>query len=624
MKKILFSLLSLVLLVGFRASKPEVKPYTIEQFMKTVRIGGGTFSYDEKMLLVGSNQTGIFNAYSLSVNGGALKAITESKNSAFTPISFFPKDNRVLYSADNNGNEVSHIFLDEKGKVTDLTPEPQAKAQFYGWSDDKKSFFYGSTKRDKRFFDVYEMDITTMKSVLLFENTEGYYFDAITPDKHTLALHKSITKDIAELFLYEVSAKKLTKISDKEGLYNAQDFDENYLYYLTDVNSEYQYLMKYELKTGFREKVWQEKWDIQYAKFSEKKRYMVLGINNDAKNVIKIFDRKAGATIDVPKFEDGDVAYVNISPSETKMTLGIGSSTSPNNLYFYDFATKKVSKLTNSMNPEIDPKDLVSASIVRFKSFDGLEIPAILYAPKQASPQSKVPALIWVHGGPGGQTRIGWSEQIQFLVNHGYAILAVNNRGSSGYGKSFYKMDDKNHGEKDLQDCIFGKNYLASLSWIDADKIGIYGGSYGGFIVMSALTSTPKEFKVGVNLFGVTNWLRTLKSIPPWWEAQRKSLYEELGDPTSSDSVRLRAISPLFNASKIERPVIILQGSQDPRVLQVESDEMVAAARKKGVPVEYVLFPDEGHGFVKKDNQIKSAKAVLGFLDKYLKNEMAN
>jgi dipeptidyl aminopeptidase/acylaminoacyl peptidase len=172
----------------------------------------------------------------------------------------------------------------------------------------------------------------------------------------------------------------------------------------------------------------------------------------------------------------------------------------------------------------------------------------------------------------------------------------------------------------DLKDCIAGKQYLQTLDFVDADKIGIYGGSYGGYMVMAALAFAPEEFDVGVNLFGVTNWLRTLKSIPPWWASFRDALYTEMGDPVK-DSVALYNKSPLFHADKITKPFIVLQGSNDPRVLQVESDEIVEAARANGVPVEYVVFPDEGHGWVKKENQIKSAESILQFLDRYLKGQ---
>jgi prolyl oligopeptidase len=224
--------------------------------------------------------------------------------------------------------------------------------------------------------------------------------------------------------------------------------------------------------------------------------------------------------------------------------------------------------------------------------------------------------VIWIHGGPGGQSRTGYSETIQHLVNHGYGVLAINNRGSSGYGKTFYHLDDLRHGEDDLQDVVYAKYYLQGLDWTDDERVGVIGGSYGGYLTMAAMAFTD-EFAVGVNIFGVTNWVRTLESIPPWWASFRESLYAELGDP-AVDGERLRAISPLFHADQVQRPVLVVQGANDPRVLQVESDEMVAAIRQNGVPVEYILFPDEGHGFRKKENRIRASEAYLEFLNKYL------
>jgi dipeptidyl aminopeptidase/acylaminoacyl peptidase len=208
------------------------------------------------------------------------------------------------------------------------------------------------------------------------------------------------------------------------------------------------------------------------------------------------------------------------------------------------------------------------------------------------------------------------------LVNHGYAVLAVNNRGSSGYGKTFYHLDDRKHGDVDLKDCIQARQYLASLGWIDSSRIGIIGGSFGGFMVAAALAFEPDAFDVGVNIFGVTNWLRTLQNIPPWWEAQREALFAEMGDP-ATDEQRLRAISPLFHASKIVKPLLVVQGANDPRVLQAESDEIVAAVRQTGTPVEYLLFPDEGHGFRKKANRIAASNAYVDFLDLHLKGASA-
>jgi dipeptidyl aminopeptidase/acylaminoacyl peptidase len=207
---------------------------------------------------------------------------------------------------------------------------------------------------------------------------------------------------------------------------------------------------------------------------------------------------------------------------------------------------------------------------------------------------------------------------VQFLVNHGYAVIDVNNRGSSGYGKTFFTADDQKHGREPLWDCVEAKKYLISTGWVDPNRVAIMGGSYGGYMVLAALAFKPEEFAAGVDIFGVSNWVRTLQSIPPYWESQRKMLYKEIGNPATQLEM-LRAASPLFHADKIRRPLIVLQGANDPRVIKPESDEIVEAVKKNGVPVEYVVFDDEGHGFTKKANEIRASQSILEFLDKHLK-----
>jgi dipeptidyl aminopeptidase/acylaminoacyl peptidase len=604
----------------------NLKQYTIEQFMDNESVNGGSFSPDKSKLLVSSNRSGIYNMYTVPVSGGDFTPLTTSDSSSIFAVSYFPNDERILYTADGNGDEIYHLYLRNlDGTITDLTPEEGARTSFNGWAHDGKSFSYSSNKRDKRYMDIYEMTLNNMSSKLMYQNEEGYNLNAVSTDKNLLALSKTITRNEVDLFIYNRTDKSYTKINESLSSNSAEDFslDDKTLFYTTDEGSEFSYVMKYDIATGAKEKVLEKPWDISGSYFTHNGKYMVTYINEDGKNAIEIKDVASGENINLPNFENGDITDVAFSNDESIMRMYVGGSNSPSNLFTYNFETKEQHKLTNVLNKDIDATHLVSANVIRFKSFDGTEIPAIYYLPHQASTNTKVPALVLVHGGPGGQSRQNFSSLTQYLVNHEYAVLAVNNRGSSGYGKTFFQMDDLNHGEKDLQDCVEGKNWLASQTEIDASKIGIMGGSYGGYMTMAALTYTPEEFAVGVNLFGVTNWIRTLKSIPPWWESQRIALYKELGDPNSIDSVRLKRISPLFHTDKVTKPLIVLQGSKDPRVLQVESDEIVEGVRKNGVPVEYVLFDDEGHGFVKKENQIEAYSRILKFLDVYLKKENA-
>lgn len=606
------------------------KQYTVNQFMDIVQINGGAFSPDESKIVYNSKATGIFNAYEIDLKTGEQKKLTASADDAIFSQSYFPTDDRVLYTSDKGGNEITHLYVRaQDGMVKDLIQDSTAKAQFAGWSYNKKLMYYSSNSRDKKYFDLYNLQVAggetnVYPSSLIYKNEKGLNPDVISNDDRYIALSETLTTNNSNMYLLDTQSGKLNLLSQHEGnaQYNAQYFSQNgkTLFYLTDEGSEFMYLARYDIATGEKQKVEEANWDIMYAYLSRNGKYRVVAINNDARTEIKIYNEQdGGKLVSVAGLPEGDITGVNISDSEKLMSFYVSSSKSPSNLFVYSFDTKEVKQLTNSMTKDIDPNDLVAGEVVRFKSFDGMEIPCLLYKPKGIKAGEKVPALLWIHGGPGGQTRLGYSAALQHLVNHGYAVLAVNNRGSSGYGKTFFAADDRKHGNEDLRDCVESKKLLASLPYIDADKIGIYGGSYGGYMVMAALTFAPEEFKVGVNLFGVTNWIRTLRSIPTWWEAQRKALYIELGDPNSADSVALYAKSPLFHTGKITKPFIVLQGSNDPRVLQIESDEIVANARKNGVKVEYVIFPDEGHGFVKKENNIKASEEVLKFLDANLK-----
>jgi dipeptidyl aminopeptidase/acylaminoacyl peptidase len=619
-----FFLGSLLLLwAGCQTPAPKkIVQYDIDLFFQNTSIRGGYFSSDESKLAYTSDASGIYNIYEVDLSSGVTNQRTQSEKESFYVLGYIPNSNALLYSADKGGNEISHLYLlKEDNTSLDLTPQVDEKARFFGWSKDRSHFYYQSNKRDSRYFDLYKMKVGQWNPILVYENRQNLSLQTLSNNERYFLLSKALTTSTNDFFLFDNKTQGITKISESSGGYSSAGFsdDNTQFFYRTDVGKEFDYLKSYTIETGEQKIVYESDWDVMYSYLSENETYRVVGINEDGKTNLVIFNTQDGTQVDFPEIPDGTITGVSISQSEQKMRLSVGSSKSPNDFYLYDLKTNTIKKLTNSLNPELNADHLVAAEVIRFASFDGLEIPAIYYKPIQASAKEKVPALVWVHGGPGGQSRVGYSSLIQYLVNQGYAILAVNNRGSSGYGKSFYKMDDRNHGDKDLKDCIWGKKWLQEQDYIDPDKIGIIGGSYGGYMTMAAMAFAPDEFKVGVNIFGVTNWIRTLKSIPPFWEASRKALYQELGDPYTEDSIRLKAISPLFHAEKIKNPVMVLQGANDPRVLQVESDEIVAAVQENKVPVDYVIFPDEGHGFRKKDNQIKGYGQIKQFLDTYLK-----
>ncbi len=608
--------------VSEAAAQEEVKKYTIEQFLKTVSYSRASFSPDNSKILYTSDESGVFNAYSIELDGMKVTPLTSSDKDSIFTIGYFPDDERFLYTADQGGNELNHVYVRMlDGTSKDLTPGDKLKAQFLGWSQDDKSFYIGTNERDQRYFDVYEYDADSFEREMIFKNEEGHNFADITPDGQTIALSKTNTRDDSNVFLYDRDTQELKNITPHEGdiNHNPATFspDGKRLLFTTDADSEFTYLVSQDLETGERKTVKKADWDVVFASYSKHGKYFALGLNEDAKTKLEVYDAATMQPVELPDIEGASINSINISRDESCVSMYVSSDKAPSDLYFYDLKSGDPVKLTSSLTTEINPDHLVSGEVVRFKSFDGVEIPGILYKPHQASANHKVPALVWVHGGPGGQSRTGYRGLIQYLVNNGYVIYAINNRGSSGYGKSFQQLDDHNHGKGDLDDCVSSKKMLNDTGYVDSERIGIIGGSYGGYMTLAALTFRPQEFECGVDLFGISNWHRTVQSIPPWWESQRKSLEKELGD--FDDEEYFRSISPLFHSQYIVKPLMVLQGANDPRVIKPESDEIVAAVKKNGVPCEYVLFDDEGHGFRKKANQLRGYKAILDFVDTHLK-----
>ena len=606
--------------------------YSAAAFHNTTSYSGASFSADESRLLISSDTTGVWAVYSVPVAGGESKQLTNSAGPVFAQ-SYFPDDDRFLYAGDQGGNELNHLYVGSAGAGdvpeggVDLTPGANVRASFAGWRADGEAFFVRTNERTPFAMDLYRYSVPPpgtwdFERELVFENDGTFNLGDVSDDGRWLALDKLASNYDSDVYAYDLMAGHLVHVTEHEGEveHSSGGFtpDSAQLYYGTNEHGEFNQVWSYDLAGGARELVLAADWDVFGVSFSETGRYRVSAINEDASTSVEVLDTETGAPVALPDLPAGDIGAVRFSASDRLMAFYLSSDRSPSDLYVVDLEQGgEALRLTQSLNPEIDPEDLVTPEVIRYPSFDGLEIPAILWRPHGVSAANPAPAMVWVHGGPGGQTRRSYRADIQHLVNQGYVVLGVNNRGSSGYGKTFFHMDDKKHGEVDLQDCVWARTWLESQDWVDGSRVGIIGGSYGGYMVAAALAFEPEVFDVGIDIFGVTNWIRTLESTPPWWQAQKVALLGELGDP-ATERERLHRISPLFHASNIVRPLLVIQGANDPRVLQVESDELVEAVRANDVPVEYVLFPDEGHGFRNRVNRIEASERYAAFLAEHL------
>ena len=422
----------------------DVKQYSIDQFYKSADVFGGDISDDDKKMLVTSNENGIYNAYEIDMASDEKRALTNSSKESIFANSYVPGTTNIIYSSDKGGNEMSHLYLlKTSDDAKDLTPDAKEKANSWGWSRDNKYLYYLSNKRDPRYFDLYKMDTATWVPAVLYKNEQGFDVRALSENERYLALVQSLSQSANNIFLYDRQTKQMKKLNpDSVETSNSPlqfSLGNNTLYYLTNDGGEFTYVMKYDIPTGKKEKLYEAKWDVVWMTVSHNEKYRVIYVNEDGQNKLHLFDNKTGKELDFPKIEGGTIQGVSISRDENKMSITVGSSKAPNNMYVYDFNTKELKRLTNMLNLEINDEDLVAGTVVRYKSFDGLDIPAIYYRPHQAGESNKAAAVLFVHGGPGGQAGLYYFSLTQFLVNHGYAVLDVNNRAVAAMVKPFSK-----------------------------------------------------------------------------------------------------------------------------------------------------------------------------------------
>lgn len=604
--------------------------YTIEQLMNADSIAGLSWSPDDSKIIFTSNRTGIANIYEMPSGGGTPTPLTNSVKETVNSIGYFPNDERILFSSDQGGNELAHIYVRERdGTTRDVTPGVKHVARFVEWAQDGKSFFVQTNERDPRFFDLYEILADGYAKTMLFENDKAYQVRAVSPDRRYVGLSRIVDNATKHCYVYDRTAAKLIQLT-AEGkpvacepqVFAGADAGGAQLFYTTDDGGEFAFLVRQDLATGKRVTVFKPEWDIEGASLSRDGGTLLVSVNEDARSRPYLLD---AATFEPQPLADpmpGASSGMVLANQQRKALVSASNGATPGEILLLDLATGKRTPLLNARAPGVASGDLVAGEVVRFKSWDGVMVPGILYVPKGAKRGDALPAVIHVHGGPGDESRIGYRPLQQYLANQGYVVFEINNRGSSGSGRTFYHLDDRKHGDADLDDVVAAKSMLAATGFVDPAKIAIQGQSYGGYMTLAGLAFRPDAFAAGVDIYGVSNWPRLLANTPSWWEDLRRLLFTEIGDP-EKDAEYLRKISPVFHAANIIKPLLVLQGANDPRVLPIESEDIVAKVKANGVPVDYVVFPDEGHGFRKKANQIVAYRKIVEFLDTYVKGAPA-
>jgi len=552
---------------------------------------------------------------------------------------FWSQDSQyILYVQDKGGNENYHVYAvdptaepkQETGvpPAKDLTPMEGIRAQIYSVPENTPDrILVGINKRDASYHDVYEVSISSGERKRIVKNTQnlsGYTFDN---KGHLRLASRQTDEGGTEILRYERDTfKRIYKCSFGE---NANPYrfhrDNEKVYFVTnkgdDVNLSRLTLLDPETgETELVEKDPEGEVDFGGAFFNDHTEELMATVYTGDRQRIYPQTPKMEKMLSFLRKElpDGELSFRSSSEDMRYIVVGVSRDVDPGSVYLYDTREQTVDLLYKS-RPELKSDHLAHMKAVRYTARDGMEIPAYLTLPRGVE-HKDLPTLLLIHGGPWARDTWGYDAYAQFLANRGYAVLQPNFRGSTGYGKKFLNAGNKEWGRGKMQhDISDGVKYLIDQGYADPDRIGIFGGSYGGYATLAGLTFTPELYDAGVSYVGPSNLLTLLNSLPPYWAPIKQMFYKRVGNPNTEEGKKaLKKDSPLFYADNIDDPLLVIQGANDPRVKKQESDQIVVAARENGVDVQYLVAENEGHGFSQEDNRLAVAAAMEKFFAKHL------
>jgi dipeptidyl aminopeptidase/acylaminoacyl peptidase len=543
---------------------------------------------------------------------------------------FWTRDGRyILYGQDQDGNENYHIYRVDPSQpdkaAVDLTPFEDARS---GVLDLPKKtpgeILIVSNKRDKKVFDVYRLDLSSGDLKLVEQNPGDVDDWAVDTEGRVRAATAKVGTD-TEIRVRDGESEPFRAIAtykDEEGPgIHGFSKDGNFLYFESSRDSDKSRLVKLDLSTGKETEVIAEdpEYDFGSVIISDKTDELIGVTFNRDRLTYRPFDAAFAKDLErLAKVHDGDIIITSSDANEDNMLVAYNSPTDPGATYLYNRAHGEARFLYRP-RPWLKPEDLADMKPIKFKARDGLTIHGYLTVPKGVEPKN-LPLILNVHGGPWARDTWGYDPEAQFLANRGYAVLQINFRGSTGYGKSFLEAGNKEWAGRMLDDKVDAVKWAIEQGIADPKRLTIFGGSYGGYATLAALAFRPEIFAAGVDMVGPSNLFTLMNTIPPYWETFRQSMYRRVGDP-EKDKELLKKSSPLFSADKIRAPLFIAQGYNDPRVKVAESDQIVEALKKNGHPVDYMLVMDEGHGFANPENRMNFYERVERFLARHILGE---
>ncbi len=603
-------------------ARPRRTPPRFEQFFAIRRFQPALeFTPDGRRLLFVTNTSGQFNLWRTSIGGGRQQQLTAFESNTVRSVAPAPDGKTIVFTADQDGDEFHQIYsLPANGGWPEQwteAPQVQHFVSANGWSPDGSLLAFAANARVPTDMDVWlrDRDGNVRK---LFGDAMYAFPAGWSPDgRQLLALDFRNTTDTS-IHLVDVGSGESRELTphEEETTYLPGPWarDGSGFYVLSNEGREFAGLAFFRLDGGLE---WLEtpEGDVEEVDLSEDGRVLAWLENDRGWARVHLRDVESGADLPEPQLPNGAISTagsaLTLSPDGRHAALIWQGPQRPPDLYVIETGTGKARKLTESMLGGLRPRQLVEPELVSYPTFDGRDIPAWLYRPKR---RSRMPVVLSIHGGPESQERPVYMPLYQYLLSRGIAVLATNIRGSSGYGKTYQTLIHHDWGGGDVRDWDHAVKWLHEQDWVNRDRIAVWGGSYGGFAVLSCVTRLPGYWRCAVDIFGPSNLVTFVRAVPPTW---KRFMDKWVGNPdTEADFLNER--SPITYVEQMQTPLLVIQGATDPRVVKPESDQMVKRLQSLGREVEYEVFEDEGHGFTRRSNELRAFRLSADWLERYL------
>jgi len=598
---------------GIMTTETQRRTFSVARFLNVRAAQLPRFSPDGRSVAFVTDITGIQQLWQVPVDGGWPEQLTFSDDRVMLGLYAYHSPD-VVFGMDSGGDERQQIFRLREGVVTEIDVDPAVMHAIGVISPDDHRVAFSSNRRHPAHFDVYVADLDGSNVRCVYEQDGSNFVTDWSSDGRRLLVMRRTGALDTTLILVDLDSGEATHLTPHTPpvMYAHGQFspDGRTIFFTTDAASEFSRVARMDLGDRRIAYLSDDDVDVDWLRLSPDGRLLAIIRNHDGYGRLSILDLAQGIEIPAPDLPEGVPMEPAWSGDSRRLAFAFTSPTANANIWIWEVETAACRQITHVAQGGIPRDTFVVPELIRYPTFDGRAIPAFLYMP----PVEQPPVVVVVHGGPEAQAQPLFNPVTQFFVNHGYAVFVPNVRGSTGYGRTYTHLDDVEKRMDAVADLDAAAQWLKASGRVDGNRLAVMGGSYGGFMVLATVTTSPDLWSAGVDIVGIANFETFLRHTSAY---RRHWRIPEYGDP-DRDAALLRRISPITHIDRIKTPLIVIHGDNDPRVPLSETEQVVEAVRRRGVPVEMLRFADEGHGVVKLANKLVAYPAIAAFLDRYL------